>query len=141
MDKFCYNNCNYLTPNEFNQINSKEPHRCLKYKEVVIHGGNHPNILRCDKCLNNNLVIKKIKLISVEKAKKLYPIEITIPAGIVFMNDNDNYLCEPIIDMLGKEVYVVEYRSTICGIIFNVDGFVIYPNMIEHYVLSSKGSR
>lgn len=55
--KFC-GECKWLLPVEHDQTKAKEPHTCTAFRKRVYHGNNHPEILRCDDCVD--LIRKKL---------------------------------------------------------------------------------
>ncbi len=54
-NRFCPVECEFLFPKEYEQSKNigKASHICTKYNKRVIHGGYHPNILKCDECKEN----------------------------------------------------------------------------------------
>jgi hypothetical protein len=52
-DIFC-GDCPYCIPKETDQTKVHEIHICKLYKVRLLHGGNHPNILKYIKCQRDN---------------------------------------------------------------------------------------
>lgn len=53
-DKFCPEECNFLSPTEAEQQRQtiKDVHRCGKYGVPLIHGEQHPDIYKCKQCFD-----------------------------------------------------------------------------------------
>jgi hypothetical protein len=51
--KYCYE-CIHLNVTEKEQLTMrlKPNHYCNKYKQVVLHHGNHPNLPKLEECIN-----------------------------------------------------------------------------------------
>ena len=60
-EKFCDDNCIYLSCNErfqnvhYNVNKERPPHMCKKYKKKLYHWEYHPNICKCDECLKESV--------------------------------------------------------------------------------------
>jgi len=50
---FCYYECPFLKPCEYDQSDKKEPHWCEKYDKQVKHYGYHPNLVKLEECRND----------------------------------------------------------------------------------------
>jgi len=47
---FCPDNCPHLVPKEYQQLRSKEFHKCRKYDRQVKHYQYHPRLVRLAEC-------------------------------------------------------------------------------------------
>ena len=53
MISFCRKNCKELSPNEKDQSDKKEEHRCARFNLRVFHGSFHPKLLMAGECIRN----------------------------------------------------------------------------------------
>jgi hypothetical protein len=55
MENIYCGDCKYCIPKEKDQTNKKEDHICKLYKIRLLHFNNHPNIVKCKKCLERKI--------------------------------------------------------------------------------------